>query len=122
MGRTLTDLAEINRTIAAAFDDREQRPWGAEALLIELSKQVGDLARAVLTTEHYYVPDRENDPRYGGARDRIADELADILYCVLRMADHYDLNLEEAHLTAREAEWRYFHPEVMPPWTVEPHP
>ncbi len=44
MGRTLRDLAEINRTIAAAFDDREQRRWGAEALVIELSKQVGDLA------------------------------------------------------------------------------
>jgi NTP pyrophosphatase (non-canonical NTP hydrolase) len=117
MGRMFRDLAEINRTVAAAFDDREQRPWGAEALVIELSKQVGDLARAVLTTEHYYLPDRENDPRYGGHRDRIADELADILYCVLRLADHYSVDLEEAHLTAREAEWRYLKQEGMPPWS-----
>ncbi len=29
------------------------------------SQQVGDLARAVLTAEHYYLPDRENDPKYG---------------------------------------------------------
>jgi len=118
MGRTLRDLAEINRMVAAAFDDREQRPWGAEALVIELSKQVGDLARAVLTTEHYYLPDRESDPSYGGGRDRIADELADILYCALRLADHYGVDLEEAHLTAREAEWRYLHQEGTPPWTA----
>lgn len=66
------------------------------------------MAGAVLTTEHYYLPDRENGPRYGGERGRIADELADIPYCVLRLADHYDVDLEKAHLTAREAECRYY--------------
>lgn len=118
MARSLADLSKINRTIAAAFDEREQRPWGVEVLLIELSKQVGDLAQAVLTTERYYLPERETDPRYASGRGRIGDELADILYCVLRLADHYGIDLEQAHLAAREAEWRHLHPEVRPPWPM----
>jgi NTP pyrophosphatase (non-canonical NTP hydrolase) len=118
MARTLADLIEMNRTIAAAFDERERRPWGVEALVIELSKQVGDLARAVLTTEHYYLADRENDPRYGSGTGRIANELADILYCVMRLADHYEVDLEDAHVSARRAEWHYLNPGVTPPWTA----
>ncbi len=29
--------------------------------MMELMKQVGDLARRILTVEHYYLPDREQD-------------------------------------------------------------
>ena len=113
---SLADLIDINRQVVAAFDQREQRSWGVEAVLIELTKQLGDLARAVLTTEHYYLPDRESDPKYSANRDRIGNELADILYCVLRVADVYDLDLAEAHVRARAAEWEYLFPGEQPPW------
>jgi NTP pyrophosphatase (non-canonical NTP hydrolase) len=114
--RTLADLVEINRQVVAAFDEREQRPWGIEATLIELAKQVGDLARAVLTVERYYLPDRQTDPRYAADRNRIGNELADILYCVMRVADVYEVDLAEAHLAARAAEWAYLFPGDAPPW------
>jgi NTP pyrophosphatase (non-canonical NTP hydrolase) len=122
MGYTLADLIEINRTVATAFDERERRPWGVETLVMELSKQVGDLARAVLTTENYYLADRDKDPKYCGGASRIANELADILYCLIRLADHYEIDLEEAHLSARRAEWSYLHPHVTPPWTTPSEP
>ena len=122
MDGTLADLIEINRTVATAFDERERRSWGVETLVMELAKQVGDLARAVLTTENYYLADRDDDPSYGGGTSRIANELADILYCVIRLADHYEVDLEEAHLSARSAEWNHLHPRTTPPRTTPTRP
>jgi hypothetical protein len=52
---------------------REQRPWSVEASLIELSKQVGDLAPLVMMAESYYLP---KDPRYAATTEKIGDELA----------------------------------------------
>jgi NTP pyrophosphatase (non-canonical NTP hydrolase) len=119
VARTLVQLIEINRQVAAAFDQREQRAWGVEAILIELSKQVGDLARAVLTAEHYYLPDREANPSYAADGGGIGNELADILYCVMRVADEYGIDLEAAHLDARRAEWQYLFPGATPPWVQD---
>ncbi|MFT3855003.1 MAG: hypothetical protein QM733_20050 [Ilumatobacteraceae bacterium] len=48
--------------------------------------------------------------------------MADILYCVLRVADHYDVDVEEAHLTARRAEWQLLRPDTMPPWVTATEP
>jgi NTP pyrophosphatase (non-canonical NTP hydrolase) len=116
MPRTLEELIQIYRAVSSAFDDRERRGWGIEAVMIELSKQVGDLARAVMTAEEYYLTDRDEDPRYGGQDKRIGDELADILYCLIRIADHYGVDLEQAHLRARRKEWQYVRPGEAPPW------
>jgi NTP pyrophosphatase (non-canonical NTP hydrolase) len=109
---TFQDLIEIARTVIRAFEAVEQRPWSIEATLIELMKQTGDLARRVMTAEHYYLPDREHDPAYRTTTDEIGDELADVLYCVIRIAEHYHIDLEQAHLQARRNELRYLKQEV----------
>ncbi|MFT3855001.1 MAG: hypothetical protein QM733_20040 [Ilumatobacteraceae bacterium] len=70
MERTLTQLIDINRAVAAAFDERERKAWTVETLMIELSKQVGDLARAVLTTEGYYLADRDGSAAYQAGKGR----------------------------------------------------
>jgi NTP pyrophosphatase (non-canonical NTP hydrolase) len=118
MTYTVHQLAEINRQVAAAFDARERRPWSLETVMIELAKQVGDLARALLTTEGYYLEDRDSNPGYQAGSDRVANELADILYCVMRVADHYQVDLAEAHVRARTAEWHYVCPDVPVPWAA----
>jgi hypothetical protein len=41
---------------------------------------------------------------------------------VIRLADHYQIDLEEAHLSAREAEWTYLHPGATPPWAKSSAP
>ena len=104
---TFQDLIEITRRVIRAFEAAEQRPWPIEATLIELMKQTGDLARRVMTAEHYYLPDREQDPAYQTTTEEIGDELADVLYCVIRVAEHYHIDLEQAHLRARRSELRY---------------
>lgn len=57
-----------------------------------------------MVAEQYYLADRDSDPRYAGD---VGDELADILHAVLRIADHYDIDLEEAHVAARRREMAY---------------
>jgi hypothetical protein len=104
---TFDELVGLTRRVIAGFDEREQRPWGVEASLIELSKQVGDLARHVMMAESYYLPDRGNDPRYAATTEKIGDELANIFYCVIRLADLYRIDLADAHATARRRELDY---------------
>ena len=116
MTYTFHELAEMNRQVATAFDARERRPWSLETVVIELAKQVGDLAKAILTTEGYYLADRDGKPGYQAGSDRVANELADILYCVLRVADHYQIDLAGAHVRARTAEWQYISPDAPIPW------
>lgn len=104
---TFQDLMDMTRRVVAAFDRVEQRPWTIEATTIELMKQAGDLAKRIMMTERYYLPDRAQRAEYATSADDIGDELADILYCVMRIADHYQIDLEAAHVRARRSEMRY---------------
>jgi NTP pyrophosphatase (non-canonical NTP hydrolase) len=90
-----------------AFARVEQRPWTIETTMIELTKQVGDLAKHIMMIERYYLPDREQRPDYQTTTDDIADELADILYCLIRIAEQYHIDLEAAHIRARRNELLY---------------
>ena len=101
---TFQELIEITKKVIKEFDKVEQRKWNIEATMVELVKQVGDLAKHVMMFEKYYMKKRENDPKYKTTKEDIADELADILYCLIRIAEHYGINLEEAHLKARRNE------------------
>jgi NTP pyrophosphatase (non-canonical NTP hydrolase) len=106
-GHTFHDLVDMARKVIAVFDRVERRPWTIEATTIELTKQVGDLARRIMVREQYYLPDRDQRPDYQTSADDIGDELADILYCLIRIAEHYRIDLETAHIRARRAELRY---------------
>lgn len=104
---TFRAAIEMTQAIFRRFEKVEQRPWGVEGSMIELSKQVGDLARAVMMAERYYLADRADRPEYHADLDRIGDELADILYAVMRIAEHYGIDLVDAHVKARQSEDAY---------------
>ena len=104
---TFQDLIDMTRKVIAAFDRVERRPWTIETTAIELMKQVGDLAKRIMAHEQYYLPDRDQRPDYRTSVDDIGDELADVLYCLIRIAEHYRIDLEAAHIRARRAELRY---------------
>lgn len=102
---TFEEAINIAKAIIKRFEKIEGKPWKAEGGLIELTKQVGELAKHVMGYEGYYFPDRtKNDKKYDSTKEKIGDELADILYSVIRIADYYDIDLEQAHIKARQSE------------------
>ncbi|MCB9423396.1 MAG: hypothetical protein H6667_26610 [Ardenticatenaceae bacterium] len=98
------DAIELYRDVYHQFEKIEGRPWGVEGAIIELVKQVGELAKYVMIVENYYFTDREKQPGYEANRKKIGNELADVIAQVIRIADHYQIDLVEAHIQAREEE------------------
>ena len=103
---TFQNAIDLYRSIYRRYDKIYERKWGVEGAMIELSKQVGDLAKRVLVTEKYYYPGIEDNPSFKGGKDAISVELADVLGQLIRVADYYGIDLEEAHINARKAEDR----------------
>lgn len=91
---TIHDLIKKSDEMIDAFKAKEQKPWGPEANVIELTKQLGDLAKRVMVYEKYYYKSREQSPEYKTSKKEIADELADIIWMSIRLARHYDIDIE----------------------------
>jgi NTP pyrophosphatase (non-canonical NTP hydrolase) len=104
---TFRQAIELFLTNQRRFAKIEQRPWGAEGAMIEMIKQVGELAKHVMVAERYYFAGREEMWGYVTNKEIIGDELADVFSMVIRLADHYGIDLVEAHLRARQMEDEY---------------
>jgi len=97
-------INDIRRTVTR-FQKIEGKPWGVEGAVIELSKQVGQLAALVMNREGYYFSGREElDASYTSTNEKIADELADIMFAVVRIADHYGIDLVATNRKTRRDE------------------
>ncbi len=94
--RSFQELLDRTRQMVAEFERVEQRPWGIEGAMIELSKQVGDLSKRVMTAEKYYLRSREDSSEYAHSKDEIADELFDLWFCLVRIADYYQIDFAQA--------------------------
>ena len=95
---------DLYRSVYRRFQKIEGRPWGAEGNVMELLKQCGELAKYVMIKEGYYFSGRENLPGYQVNREKLGDELADIMAQLIRIADYYEIDLQSAFLRAREEE------------------
>lgn len=104
---TFEELFQMSRAIINGFEKVENKTWNIEAMLIELMKQVGDLSRRVLMFEKYYPSNREKFAHYRTTKNHIADELADIMLNIIRIADYYGIDLKRAQVTARKNELKY---------------
>lgn len=106
---TFQELIKRTRETIKKFQEVEQRQWNAEGCMIELSKQVGELAKNIMMIEKYYLSTRDQEQEYNKAsKEEIANELADILFIIIRLADHYNIDLEKAHLKELDLAWDYF--------------
>ena len=102
---SFNEAVELAKKIIVRFEKIEGKPWGAEGGFIELSKQVGELGKLIMQQEKYYFPKREElDKQYASGKEKIGDELADILYAIIRLAKHYDIDLLDTHIQARKME------------------
>lgn len=98
---TFKEAIDLYKEVYKRFEKVEYKQWGINGAMIELSKQVGDLSKWVMIKEQYYamggsMPDNINE--------HIGDELVDIFGQIIRIADYYNIDLEEAHLKARKGE------------------
>lgn len=98
---TFQEAIDLYRDVYKRFKKVEYRQWGINGAMIELSKQVGDLSKCVMIKEQYYAMGGEIPPNIN---DHIGDELADIFGQLVRIADYYEIDLEEAHIRARAGE------------------
>ena len=103
MSKTFVEMQDMYREIVKRFNKIELQDWKAEGAMIELSKQVGELAKQVMVKEKYYALTGE----VTDVDERLGNEMADVIAQVVRLADYYGVDLEKAFIEARADEDRY---------------
>lgn len=106
--QTFNDAINETRKSIKRFQKIEGKPWGVEGAVIELSKQVGELSALVMNKEGYYYTGRDQEnSKYHSTKENIADELADIMFAVVRIADHYSIDLVATNAATRRDEDKF---------------
>jgi NTP pyrophosphatase (non-canonical NTP hydrolase) len=95
---TFQEVVDESKRVIKEFEKVEKKKWGVEGSIIELSKQVGELSKNIMMYEGYYMAGRDSLPEYQTSKDKIGDELSDILFMVIRIAEHYNIDLEKEHM------------------------
>ncbi len=103
MAKTFAEMEDMYREVVKRFQKIELREWKAEGAMIELAKQVGELAKQVMIKERYYALQGEEP----NVDERLGNEMADVVAQIMRLADYYKIDLEKAFIEAREDEDRY---------------
>lgn len=103
MSLTFKEMQEMYKEVVKRFNKIELQDWKAEGAMIELSKQVGELAKQVMIKEKYYALTGEVDD----VDVRLGNEMADVIAQVIRLADYYNIDLEKAYIEARKDEENY---------------
>lgn len=103
MGKTFAEMEDMYKGVVKRFNMIELQEWRAEGAMIELTKQVGELAKQVMIKEKYYALEGE----VFNVDERLGNEMADVIAQIMRLADYYKINLEKAFIEAREDEDRY---------------
>lgn len=96
--KSFKEILDLTIQVLNEFQKVEKKNWGPEGATIELMKQVGELSRLIMSIEGYYMAGRDKLEEYQASKDKIGDELSDILMMVVRLANHYDIDLEKVHL------------------------
>jgi hypothetical protein len=87
---TLSELVEQTRRLQRTLDARAGRPWTVDTHVVELLSRVTHLADSVMVREGYRRPAHREAPD-------MAYELAGILFMLVGIAEHYDVDLETAY-------------------------
>lgn len=86
----VAELVEMTRALIKLFKQIEPRDWGIEAMAVELTAETGTLADSIMIQEGY------RQMRQGGELD-LEDDVVDIMFMLIRIADHYQIDLEAAY-------------------------
>lgn len=86
----VAELVELTRSLIKLFKQVEPRDWGIEAMAVELTAETGTLADSIMIQEGY------RRMRQGGELD-LEDDVVDIMFMLIRIADYYQIDLEAAY-------------------------
>lgn len=100
---TFKEMQDMYEKVVLRFSRIVLQEWKAEGAMIELSKQVGELAKQVMIKEKYYALTGE----VTDVDERLGNEMADVIAQVMRLAMYYNIDLEKAFIEAREDEDGY---------------
>ena len=100
MDMSFNEAVKLYLDVVRRFEKIEKRPWGVEGAVMELTHQVGALAKHVMLQENYYFYSVDTIKN----KEQIADELADVFGQIIRIADYYKIDLLESHITERNKE------------------
>jgi NTP pyrophosphatase (non-canonical NTP hydrolase) len=84
------ELTLITRETAALFDQHVGK-WPPSVMMIELAAEVGTLADSIMIKEGHRPARNEEDVI------DLEDDIVDILFMLVRIADHYGIDLDAAY-------------------------
>jgi NTP pyrophosphatase (non-canonical NTP hydrolase) len=87
----VSDMIHMTRDITRLFD-KEVGEWDVPVMVTELVGEVGTLADSIMIQEGH------RRPRNGEHID-LEDDIVDVLFMLIRIADHYKIDLESAYRT-----------------------
>src|SRR5690349_14150553 len=86
----VSEMILLTRTVTRLFD-KLVGEWDASVMVTELAGEVGTLADSIMIREGHRPP-RENSDAIN-----LEDDVVDVLFMLIRIADHYDIDLEQAY-------------------------
>jgi len=84
--------AEVFREINEKLDAIRGKGWNPFVIVTDLLEEAGEVASTVKGLEGYKPPEKPK------TRQMLAAELSDLLYAIFVLAEHYNLNLQEAFI------------------------
>jgi len=85
----VADMIRITREVTSLFDE-EVGKWDIPVMVTELVGEVGTLADSIMMKERYR-------PLRDGDHIDLEDDIVDVLFMLIRIADHYEIDLESAY-------------------------
>jgi len=91
-------VIEETEEVIKEFEKRERKKWTPEIMITELTKQLGELSKQIMMLEKNYLVQRDSNKEYSHSKERLAGELSDIFYIIIRLANYYQVDLEKTHI------------------------
>ena len=84
------EMVQMTRELMALFKQVEPREWDATAMATELNAETGTLSDTIMIKEGY------RHLRPGTTLD-LEDDIVDVMFMLIRIALHYDIDIEAAY-------------------------
>lgn len=85
----VSEMVSMTREITRLFD-KIVGEWDINVMVTELTGEVGTLADSIMIKEGYR-PSRDGDDI------DLEDDIVDVVFMLIRIADYYDIDLESAY-------------------------